>query len=133
MELKDLVGEYLLQGIETGVTSYRFEYGFYVGDCNYIKFTLDGVTYMAVENPDDRYRSYLEELQIVEEPCKTKLPDIRVVCLMAYERLPDSEVLDFYDANNSKQILSIGTENTDDYYPYCVIEYSPENMSINEK
>lgn len=29
-------------------------------------------------------------------------------------------------------ILEVGTANTDDYYPYYVANWNPENMHINE-
>ena len=30
-------------------------------------------------------------------------------------------------------VLEVGTENTDDYYPYCVMSWHPENLYINRK
>lgn len=132
MELRELVGRHVLTGVETGITKvhrWRDNYE----DCFHVKFTLDGITYLAVEDPDDGYRSYMEDLVVVEEPCKIRLPDIEVVCHMMedyeYER---NDVLVFVDALNGKTILELGTANWSDYYPYCVMDYTPENMSCNE-
>ena len=130
MELKDLIGKHILSGIEVGQKT--VERYFYQETCNYIKFTVDGTTYMALEDPDDGYRSYMHELEIVEEPCKIKLPNIFVCCHMRgngdYE---NNNILVFVDFKNGKEILEIGTGNYDDYYPFCVLIYYPEYMSCN--
>ena len=60
LNLSDLVGAHVLSGIETGVRA--FDDSFWCETSNYIKFTLDGITYMAVEDPDDGYRSYMGEI-----------------------------------------------------------------------
>lgn len=130
MELRNLVGSHILSGIEVGTE--KTKRYFREEPCNYIKFTLDGVTYLAREDPDDGYRSYMEELEIVEGTCKIKLPDVSVFCHMRGDTEYEvNDVLVFTDAMNCKEILAIGTENTNDYYPYCVLEYTPENMSCN--
>lgn len=130
MELKDLVGKHILSGIEEGVLKKEWRWG--EESCIYIKFTLDGVTYAAVEDPDDGYRSYMEELVVSEEPCKIKLPNIEVVCtMMEDEEYERHDVLQFIDVMSGAEILSVGTKNYDDYYPYCCLEYNPENMYCN--
>ena len=124
VELQSLTGKHILSGIETGCVGY--------GEANYVKFTLDGVTYLAVEDPEDGYRSYMEDLVIEDSSCKIRLPNIEVVCHMMEDgRYERNNVLVFVDARNGKTILKIGTENYDDYYPYCVMDYRPENMSCN--
>lgn len=134
MELNELVGEHILSGIETGTKQIE---GFWGEEtCNFVKFTLDGVTYLALEDPDDGYRSYMEELQIVEERCKFPLPNVKVICVMRkseeeYGFHQEDDILSFIDAISRKEILAIGTANTDDYYPWCVMEYYPQNMACN--
>lgn len=132
MQLKNLVGDHIFSGIETGTREFEHEWGG-PDERNYVKFILDGVTYMAVEDPADGYRSYMEELKVVDEPCKTKLPDIPVHCEHVSSGLYDctNDLLEFYDKTNNKIFLVIGTENTDDYYPYCLFKYEPENLAIN--
>ena len=133
-ELKDLAGKHILQGIELGTTKYKFEWSDRK-EVNCVKFTLDGKTYMAIEDPSDGYRSYCEDLCVVKEECRTKLPDIEVVCVLRNkdEYGNTSELLEFIDCGNGKTILTVGTGNTSDYYPYCVFEYTPENMTCNKK
>ena len=123
MELKDLVGTHLMTGIETGTVKgdgWRSE-----NDCNYVKFRLDGVTYMAVEDPEDGYRSCCRDLEIVNEECKTKLPDIYS---WGTEK---NDILEFYDTTNKQMFMAVGTGNTNDYYPYFVFEYMPEVLHCN--
>ena len=128
MELKNLTGKHILAGVEIGTTINKF------GECcGVVKFTLDGVTYRAVEDPDDGYRSYMQELEIVEEKCKIRVPNVEVLCCMKdntdYEV---NDILVFVDTENGEQFLLVGTGNTDDYYPYCVMEYYPEKLHYNK-
>jgi hypothetical protein len=130
MELKNLVGKHVLSGIEMGMCCCSYNP---YENCGYIKFTLDGITYKAVEDPEDGYRSYMEELQIVDEMCKTKLPNIEVFCCMKEENeYREDDVLVFYDLTNGKRFLEIGTQNINDYYPYCVMDYQPGNLHCND-
>ncbi len=39
--------------------------------------------------------------------------------------------IQFFDAVTNKLVLEIGTDNADDYYPYCVMDWHPENLAIN--
>ena len=136
MELKDLVGTHLMTGIETGTVK-RDGWWYKTRNCNYVKFKLDGVTYMAVEDPEDGYRSCCQELEIVDEECKIKLPDILVECKMR-DDLPiyswgteKNDILEFYDTTNKQMFMAVGTGNTNDYYPYFVFEYVPEVLHCN--
>lgn len=132
MELANLTGIHILSGIETGTRRETF-WG-HEEEVDYIKFTLDGTTYLAVEDAYDGYRSYMAELKIVDEKCKVKLPDIQVFCKMKEDdEWKKFDILEFFDMMNGKKILAIGTGNTDDYYPYCNFEYYPENMFCNER
>ena len=130
MKLKDLTGKHILSGIEVGQKT--VERYLSKKTCNYIKFTVDGTTYMALEDPSDGYRSYMHELVIVEEPCKIQLPNIFVCCHMRGNGDHESnDIIVFVDFENGKEILEIGTGNYDGYYPYCVLNYYPEDMSCN--
>ena len=63
MELKDLVGEHELSGVDT--TTERVKpYGDYY---EVVRFVIDGKTYKATEDPNDGYRSYLKELEVTDE------------------------------------------------------------------
>ena len=130
MELNDLCGSHVLRGIETGQKE-RTVFG-YKETCNYVKFQLDETVYIAMENPSDGYRSYCEDLVIEDTPCKIQIPDVPVVCSMLgdneFER---NDVLVLTDFETGKIVLQVGTGNFDDYYPYCVFEWHPENLACN--
>lgn len=131
MELFDLVGEHILSGVEQG---YVLNEGYAAYDAGYLQFTLDGVTYRAVENPDDGYRSHCESLEIVEEKCKVEIPPTKVLCSMAPDNGRETmDVLEFRELTSGNTVLRVGTANTDDYYPYCVFEWKPELLSHNQK
>lgn len=136
MKLKDLVGIHLMTGIETGTIKIN-GWWYKSNNCNYVKFRLDNVTYMAVEDPEDGYRSCCNELEIVDEECKTKLPAILVECKMREDsnvtgwHKEKNDILEFYDAVNKQMFMAVGTGNIDDYYPYFVFEYTPELLSFN--
>lgn len=137
MELRNLVGIHLMTGIETGTVKIKSWWSEEEDDCNYVKFRLDGVTYMAVEDPDDGYRCYCRELEIEDGECRTSLPDIIVECKMRDDVHDDiwgteeNDILEFYDINNKQMFMAVGTGNTNDYYPYFMFEYMPEELSCN--
>lgn len=137
MVLMDLVGIHIMTGIETGTVKRENWWSKEEDICNYVKFKLDGITYMAVEDPDDGYRSCCRELEVVDEECRTKLPDILVECKMRDDVRDDiwgteeNDILEFYDTNNKQMFMAVGTGNTNDYYPYFVFEYMPEELSCN--
>jgi hypothetical protein len=81
MELKDLVGNHLLTGVDNDSEKLQ-TWGEYFEDCQVIRFTLDNVTYMAIEDPDDGYRSHMKELVVSEEPTKNIFTSISVIAQM---------------------------------------------------
>ena len=124
-----LAGSHVLSGVEIcQVDSYNVS-GI-KGSVGCIKFTLDGVTYRALENPSDGYRSWMEELETTNESCKYKLPNTDVVCMV--NTSGDGLFLEFVDVVNGKIFMRIGTSNYNDYYPCCVFEYTPENLHYNK-
>lgn len=133
MELKKLKGKHIFTGVELGSTKVQsYEDGPFE-NANYVKFELDDITYIAVEDPDDGYRSYMKELSISKESIKYKIPSLLVTCI--YEAKNDGytcDILRFVDVENGETFLRIGTADTDDYYPYCVFEYKPENLHFNQ-
>lgn len=131
MGFEELVGKHRMSGIEEGRTEHMLSiYG--IEEVNYVKFTLDGITYRALEDPDDGFRSYCQNLETVEEECKIKLPDIEVVCECSAKYGDyEADMIIIKDAENGLPILELGTANTDDYYPFCVMEWMPKNIALN--
>ena len=131
LELKDLVGEHVLSGVDFCTTKVEM-WGEHFEDCEVVNFVLDGVTYTAIEDPNDGYRSCMEEIKVSDTPIINNFPGQRVVATMRPdEKYANNDILDLIDVVTGKVVLSIGTDNYDDYYPCWVAVFYPENMSIN--
>jgi len=131
MELKDLVGEHELSGVDTTTERVK-KYGYYHEDCEVVRFVIDGKTYKAIEDPDDGYRSYLMELEVTDEKVINSFPPQKVIGKMKDDSdWEKNDTIQFIDATTKKVVLEVGTDNTDAYYPYCVLHWSPENLAIN--
>ena len=99
-------------------------------DAACINFTLDGITYTAIEDPDDGYRSSLEAVFITgKADTINEFQPIEV--LVVDPHIDYYDVIKLYDINNGRLILEIGTCKNDCYYPYFIGNFYPENMSIN--
>jgi hypothetical protein len=97
-----------------------------------VKFVLDGKTYKASEDPADGYRSYLNDLIIINEKITNTFPPHDVIGKMIADNPSQiNDIIEFIDILTNKTVLEIGTADTDDYYPYCVMKWSPENLAIN--
>ncbi len=132
MELTDLVGKHLMTGVNQGERPIKSDYAGYE-NCDTITFELDGVAYQATEDPQDGYRSCMRELDIVPTSAITnRFSPAEVMCVM--RKLPyrdEDDILDCYDTSTGKVVLSVGTDDSDNYYPVWVAEFTPENMAIN--
>lgn len=132
IELKDLTGEGVLDAVDYSTISFEKWEGEFE-DCNAIRFRLNGVAYIAAEDPADGYRSHMRELAICEEPMTNVFQGVRVVGVYRdngqYGETDD--VLELIDVESGKTVLRVGTQNTSDYYPNFVSAFNPENMAIN--
>lgn len=133
MELQDLVGEHLLTGVDFGVKPKDPE-RVWDDDANTITFVLDGRAYLVTESPDDGYRSFMRDIkEVADITIANTFAPVRVV-----GRYKDkctyggaADILELIDAANGKTVLEVGTDNSDDYYPSYVANFTPENMSVN--
>ncbi len=126
MNLEHLVGEHILTGVTYGSVA-REDWCGRQEDVTCVRFCLDGITYVAYEDPDDGYRSHCEEL-IVEDVVLNTIPKTHVLCTMLTD---DDDVLVVTDIISGKTILEIGTLDYEDYYPCFHYEYNPENLHYN--
>ena len=123
--LEDLVGEHELSGVAFDVPVAPELRGFDDSEC--CTFVLDGIAYQAVEDPDDGYRSSLGHLLTTDASLvANRFDPIKVV---GSER-SDTAVVEFRDLRNGKIILTIGTENDSDYYPWFEATWTPENIAL---
>lgn len=129
MELKDLIGEHELSGLDT-FTKKGSDY--YQSDADGYRFILDDITYSVVENPDDGYRSHLSDLEVTTDKVDYTFPPQKVFGKMREDQeYSKNDVLELYDITTNKLVLAIGTDNYDDWYPTCIMDWQPQNLAIN--
>jgi len=133
MELKELTGEGILEGVDFSTEQVK-TWGNSFEGCEACRFKLNGKTYTALEDPDDGYRSMMNELvEDSSHEIKNTFQGVGVICKMRKDDESEAyDILDIIDKQTNKVILSVGTGNTEDYYPYFVANFSPESMSINQ-
>jgi len=132
MELKDLAGEHVLDAVDFS-TEHIIGWMSRLEDCNAMRFRLDGVVYVAIEDPEDGYRSYMRDLMTAESASMTNVfPPVRVVARHRTSgRFDECDILELIDVANGNVIIEVGTENTGDYYPYYIANFHPGLMAIN--
>jgi hypothetical protein len=131
MILEDLVGPHNLGGVDFDTEQVE-TWGGHFEPCGVCRFMLDGVVYVAMEDPEDGYRSSMRELTITTSPIKNAFGPILVTGRMQPDsKFEKNNVLELIDAATDKVVLSVGTANTDDYYPRFVSDFQPEHMAIN--
>jgi hypothetical protein len=130
MELKDLVGEHSLSGVEFGKgprDPYDYE------DPNTMTFVLDGVAYRVTEDPSDSYHSSMRDIEIVDATVSNTFAPVKVVGRhrTSSKYSGEDDVLELIDAANGEVILEVGTSNLDDYYPCYEAGFYPDRMAVN--
>jgi hypothetical protein len=128
--LESLVGAHELSGVSFDDIPAKTELNPEYEDANRCTFILDGEAYQAIEDPSDGYRSTLRTLLRCDPALvSNRFEPIQVVGSMRGRTgYTENDVIDFRDTRNGKVILSVGTENTDDYYPSYVADWQPENI-----
>lgn len=121
MDIEDLVGERELSGIDRWTEMAKGE------DCEVCLIALDGTTYEFREDPDDGYRSYHEGPDVSETAIKNTFAPVPVRCAMR-EGGDRNEILVVSHRETGAVILEIGTDNTEDYYPWWVCNFSAEAL-----
>jgi hypothetical protein len=98
------------------------------------RFTLDGITYVATEDPDDGYRSSLRTFAVSAEPTKNAFPPVAVTGRMKSDTQYESNhTLQLVDDVTGEVVLEVGTDNVGDYYPGFVAEWRPELLAPNAR
>ena len=131
VEFDSLIGEHILDAVDTDTMQVKRWYGDAFEDANVIRFRLDGKVYTAVENPDDGYRSSMERLYVAEDPIKNTFPPCKVLARKKAKDYYENDTLEFIDVVTGKVVLEVGTDSCDDYYPSFVAAFHPENMAVN--
>ncbi|OKP79795.1 hypothetical protein BTE77_06815 [Ensifer adhaerens] len=133
-ELTDLIGRRRLDAVDFSNEKIKEIYGDEFVDSSVCRFRLDGIVYVAIEDPGDGYRSNLRNLAIANDANMMNVfpaidVDGRHRTSGEYGQVDD--VLELVDAITGKVVLEVGTDNVDDYYPGFVSSFHPENMATN--
>ena len=127
MELEDLVGTHMLDGVDYGIVDDMANSGY--DFTNVISFRLDGIVYTATEDPDDGYRSSMRNLIVNKSSAiKNSFEPIQVIAKMS----DCGNILLVTDPLTDEVVLEVGTDYSSDYYPSFVSNFNPEAMSINK-
>lgn len=131
MDLKDLVGKHVLSGVQFGKIEKKYSY---CDESTTVDFILDDKIISVVENSDDGYRSSMEEIIINRKGVNitNRFTPVEVVGMFRVgSKYEINDIIDFVDIITGKVVLSVGTGDTNDYYPYFVGEWKPENLCLN--
>lgn len=115
----DLVGVRTLNGVDFEVN----------GVGNGIRFILDSRTYEVTEDEDDGYRSSANAIVSSGEAMSNTFHPVQV--FVSTE--DDDQILVIQDAKTGDEIIRVGTENSDDYYPCFINSFNPIAMAINKE
>lgn len=129
-----LVGTHELSGVAFG-TAKPDPKEYYQDDYDTCSFVLDGIVYTPAEDPSDGYRSSMRSLTIGGEVGNRFAPQT-VLCSLQAESNENGwhqvdDLLIMRDAVTGKEVLAIGTTNTDDYYPCYTARFDPTAMACN--
>ena len=129
IEFKDLVGTHILQGVEQ-IHNYKFEtvWGG-IEDTNATIIRISNKNYIFIDDPSDGWRSYCRDILETDVIPKYSIPDAKVRIEISDK--PEFVGINIIDEITNLTVLEIGTSYSDDYYPCCVMSYTPENLSFN--
>ena len=126
VKIDDLLGTHILTGVETDYVQVPASFGQETQRANAIKFILDGITYTVIEDPDDGYRSSMNDAILVDGEVRNVFEPIEVSCRKkADEGSEMFDVLEMVNPSVSRVVVEFGTENIDDYYPSFVAAFYP--------
>lgn len=107
------------------------EQNFY-GVCD-THFKLGNVVWNAIEDENDGYRSYLDSIEETKPAglVFTQTPLARVK-IEKYD-ISTADGFRLIDIADGHKWLEVGTENTDDYYPWFSFVYAPKEPHAHQQ
>jgi hypothetical protein len=114
--LKGLVGKHKFSGYWEGQ----------IESSNAAFFIFDDIVYCISEDEDDGYRSSMKELLIaIDTPRLNVFEPVDVRCVLESEELVVADVI------TGKDVLRVGTDTSDRWYPSFITNFTLENLSLN--
>lgn len=92
-------------------------------------FKLGDVIFEAIEDPSDGYRSYLDTIVLSSGGIFSKQPLAYVQIL--HKETGSEDGYSLFSPETGHVWLWVGTESTDDYYPYFVFNYTPDTTQTS--
>ncbi len=125
MELKDLAGKHVLEGVDIVVHYLNGE------KANSMILLLGGVCYAFVEDPEDGYRSCLDRVEVLHDH---KMVNTFVPHLVNVTHIDDDckDALVIKDILSDSIVIEVGTWMHDEYYPTFVSSWEPKNLAVNK-
>ena len=134
LDTKIADGWHTLTGI--GETTVEDEWNGWTADA--VVFQLDGKNYIAYTDKEDGYRSYGRLLETDERPQMTFVPQRVRTYVKEVDTYDETgywpiklTVLHVVNADD-EDILEIGTDNSDRWYPMAIFHWHPENLPVNK-
>lgn len=94
-----------------------------------LRFKLNGICYEISENPDDGYRSNNKEPIVYKGEIKNTFKAVTIIGQHRTQaRYGTDDIMEFYSEKTGEKILSFGTANVNDYYPYWECDFSAEAL-----
>lgn len=133
MKIKELIGEHTLDAVDFSNEDVKL-WGEQFQACQVMRFRLDGICYVATEDPSDGYRSSMHDF-VVSDGAEMKNVFVPHKVIGRYRTKGiygnEDDVLELIDVKTGKTIIEVGTENIADYYPGFVASFDPKAMWIN--
>lgn len=96
------------------------------------RFQIGSCIFEAIENPDDGYRSMMDEIVLVTDQAqKIGSPLASIEITKSSDNSFDGYKI--VDLEDSHIWLKIGTDESDSYYPYFVFEWTPKKPIEEQK
>jgi hypothetical protein len=125
VKFESLVGEQYLSGCDMDAVS--VDDGYRSESANVMRFVLNGITYKAIEDPDDGYRSTCGVLEMSYDKVPNMFNPHKV-----YVRMNEHEdIMEIIDLVTNQVVLELGTDHSDSYYPFCVMRWNPLGLADN--
>ena len=117
-----LLGPHVLTGCDECSEHPLFPYA------NSLAFKLDGVALFAIEDPDDGYRSALSDILVCPD---ATISNTFAACDVMGRYGKEDTLIELVDRITGKVVITIGTDNSDYYYPSFIGSFDPTAMAVN--
>ena len=97
----------------------------------FVRIILNGIVYEFTEDIGDGYRSYMGDPKIVNKRVINTFPPVSVE--IKVDSRDSFNGITAYDVSTKEEVLEIGTDFYEDYYPMAISYWNPEALIINKK